>query len=70
MFNLITILKRIKYQFYNLYNSEKSIPSDYKLFERRDTSYQHFINKLQTFVNKNTKHCKKYKNELQKYKIL
>ena len=46
MFNLITILKRIKYQFYNLFNSEKSIPSNYKLFERRDTSYQHFINKF------------------------
>ena len=46
MFNLITILKRIKYQFYNLLNSEKSIPSNYKLFERRDTSYQHFINKF------------------------
>ena len=46
MFNLITILKKIKYQFYNLFNSEKSIPSDYKLFERRDTSYQHFINKF------------------------
>ena len=46
MFNLITILKRVKYQFYNLLNSEKSIPSNYKLFERRDTSYQHFINKF------------------------
>ncbi|MDC2988982.1 heparinase II/III family protein [Acidimicrobiaceae bacterium] len=46
MFNLITILKRIKYQFYNLFNSEKSIPANYKLFERRDTSYQHFINKF------------------------
>ena len=44
MFNLITILKRVKYQFYNLLNSEKSIPSNYKLFERRDTSYQYFIN--------------------------
>ena len=46
MFNLITILKRVKYQFYNLLNSEKSIPSNYKLFERRDTSYQNFINKF------------------------
>ena len=46
MFNLITILKRVKYQFYNLLNSEKSNPSNYKLFERRDTSYQHFINKF------------------------
>jgi len=44
MFNLITNLKRFKYQFYNLLNSEKSIPSNYKLFERRDTSYQYFIN--------------------------
>ena len=46
MFNLITNLKRFKYQFYNLLNSEKSIPSNYKLFERRDTSYQNFINKF------------------------
>ena len=46
MFNLITILKRVKYQFYNLFNSEKEIPTKYKLFERRDTSYQHFINKF------------------------
>ena len=46
MFNLITILKRVKYQFYNLFNSEKEIPTEYKLFERRDTSYQHFINKF------------------------
>ena len=44
MFNLITILKRVKYQFYNLSNSEKLIPSNYKLFERRDTSYEYFIN--------------------------
>ena len=46
MFNLITILKRVKYEFYNLFNSEKEIPTKYKLFERRDTSYQHFINKF------------------------
>ena len=46
MFNLITILRRVKYQFYNLLNSEKSIPTNYKIFERRDTSYQYFINKF------------------------
>ena len=46
MSSLITILKRVKYQFYNLLNSEKEIPSKYKLLERRDTSYQHFINKF------------------------
>ena len=46
MFNLITILRRVKYQFYNLLNSEKSIPKNYKIFERRDTSYQYFIDKF------------------------
>ena len=46
MFNLITILKRVKYQSYNLFNSEKEIPTKFKLFERRDTSYQNFINKF------------------------
>ena len=46
MFNLITILKRVKYQFYNLFNSEKEIPSNYKLLQRRDTSFQHFVNRF------------------------
>ena len=53
MFNLITILKRVKYKFYNLFNSEKEIPTKYKLFERRDTSYQHFINKFCQVSTKN-----------------
>ena len=46
MSSLITILKRAKYQFYNLLNSEKEIPSKYKLLQRRDTSFQHFVNKF------------------------
>ena len=46
MSSLVTILKRAKYQFYNLLNSEKEIPSKYKLLQRRDTSFQHFVNKF------------------------
>ena len=46
MSSLITILKRAKYKFYNLLNSEKEIPSKYKLLQRRDTSFQHFVNKF------------------------
>ena len=40
-----TLLRKIKYNLTYLFGSKISIPSEFRLFERRKTNYETFINK-------------------------
>ena len=40
-----TFLRRIKYNLTYLFGSKINIPSEFRLFERRKTNYEAFINK-------------------------
>ena len=40
-----TFLRRIKYNLTYLFGSKINIPSEFRLFERRKTNYETFINK-------------------------
>ena len=39
-----TLLRKIKYNLRYLFGAKISIPSEFKLFERRETNYEKFIN--------------------------
>ena len=39
-----TLLRKIKYNLRYLFGAKISIPSEFKLFERRKTNYEKFIN--------------------------
>ena len=40
-----TLLRKIKYNLTYLFGIKISIPSEFRLFERRTTNYEEFINK-------------------------
>ena len=52
-----TFLRRIKYNLTYLFGSRINIPSEFRLFERRKTNYEAFINK----------HCRLTSNNKVKY---
>ena len=52
MSSIKTYLRKIKYNFTYLFKSKLELPSDFRLFNRRDTNYQQFI----------YKHCRPDKN--------
>ena len=52
MSSIKTYLRKLKYNLTYQFKSNLELPSDFRLFNRRDTSYQHFI----------YKHCRPDKN--------
>ena len=52
--NLISVLRRIKFNLINLFGSDVKIPSEFKILQRKETNYESFINKQSNYLPKKT----------------
>ena len=52
--NLISVLRRIKFNLINLFGSDVNIPSEFKILQRKETNYESFINKQLNYLPKKT----------------
>ena len=51
---LISPLRRIKFNLIHLFGSDVNIPSEFKLFQRKETNYESFINQHLNYLSKKT----------------
>ena len=51
---LISQLRRIKFNLIHLFGSDVNIPSEFKLFQRKETNYESFINQHLNYLSKKT----------------
>ena len=51
---LISRLRRIKFNLIHLFGSDVNIPSEFKLFQRKETNYESFINQHLNYLSKKT----------------
>ena len=51
---LISPLRRIKFNLTHLFGSDVNIPSEFKLFQRKETNYESFINQHLNYLSKKT----------------
>ncbi len=51
---LISPLRRIKFNLIHLFGSDVNIPSEFKLFQRKETNYESFINQHLNYLTKKT----------------
>ena len=52
--NLISVLRRIKFNLINLFGSDVNIPSEFKILQRKETNYESFINKQLNYLSNKT----------------
>ena len=51
---LISPLRRIKFNLTHLFGSDVNIPSEFKLFQRKETNYESFINQHLNYLSNKT----------------
>ncbi len=52
--NLISVLRRIKFNLINLFSSDVNIPSEFKILQRKETNYESFINQHLNYLSNKT----------------
>ena len=52
--NLISVLRRIKFNLINLFGSDVNIPSEFKILQRKETNYESFINQHLNYISNKT----------------
>ncbi len=52
--NLISVLRRIKFNLINLFGSDVNIPSEFKMLQRKETNYESFINEHLNYLSNKT----------------